>query len=406
MSDKIKKTKKEKRVRTAEEIKKRRITALIVLGSIVGVIALFVGIVSLTGYLGTNANLKKIGNYQTLGSPLTPQLDAETGNLTFITDEEFKVLQLTDIHIGGGAFSLKKDEWAIDAVYQLINRTKPDLVIVTGDIAYPVPFQAGTFNNLREAELFATFMEKCGVYYAITFGNHDTESYSMYDREQISDFYSQEKWAHCLFEAGDSDVDGYGNYVINVKNTSNIITHSFFMFDSHSYVDGDYFGIAWKYDNIHQNQVDWYKEEVLKLNAINESHGGGEIKSTAYFHIPLVEYKTAWNAYVDNGYQNTDDVTFIAGVAGETGKVIYSGIGEDELFETMQELNSTIGVFCGHDHLNNFSLNYKGICLTYGMSIDYLAYAGIAKKTEQRGGTVITVKTDGSIEISAERLTE
>lgn len=401
-----KKSGKEKRVRTAEQIKRSRKTALIVLGSILGVIALFIGIVALVGFLGTNANIKKIEAYETVGCSLTPEMDSETGNWTFTTDEEFKVLQLTDIHIGGGAFSLQKDEWAIDAVYTLINRTKPDLVIVTGDIAYPVPFQAGTFNNKREAELFATLMEKCGVYWALTFGNHDTEAYSMYNRQEISDFYSQDRWAHCLYEAGDENVDGYGNYVINVKNSSDIITHSFFMFDSHSYVDGDYFGIAWKYDNIHQNQVDWYRREVLRLDSINETRGGGAIKSTVFLHIPLVEYKTAWDAYVENGNQDTDEVVYVSGEAGESGKVVFSGIGQDNLFETMLELGSTEGVFCGHDHLNNFSLDYDGIYLTYGMSIDYLAYKGIYKLTAQRGGTVITVDTDGSIEIHAERLAQ
>ena len=53
-------------------------------------------------------------------------------------------------------------------------------------------------------------------------------------------------------------------------------------------------------------------------------------------------------------------------------------------------------MFCGHDHLNNWSVEYKGVRLTYDMSVDYLAYFGIYKKYEQRGGTVITVQPDGS----------
>ena len=34
---------------------------------------------------------------------------------------------------------------ALNAVAAMVTAEKPDLVIVTGDIAYPVPFQAGTF---------------------------------------------------------------------------------------------------------------------------------------------------------------------------------------------------------------------------------------------------------------------
>ena len=62
-------------------------------------------------------------------------------------------------------------------------------------------------------------------------------------------------------------------------------------------------------------------------------------------------------------------------------------------------------MFCGHDHLNTLSLTYKGIRLTYGMSIDCLGYNGISKSYIQRGGTLITRKTDGSIGIKMVPLT-
>ena len=69
------------------------------------------------------------------------------------------------------------------------------------------------------------------------------------------------------------------------------------------------------------------------------------------------------------------------------------------LFDEMLALGSTRGVFCGHDHYNNMSLEYEGIRLTYGMSIDYLAMPGIARDTKQRGGTLITVHEDGTTDI-------
>ena len=40
------------------------------------------------------------------------------------------------------------------------------------------------------------------------------------------------------------------------------------------------------------------------------------------------------------------------------------------------------------------------------MSVDYLAYFGIYKKYEQRGGTVITVQPDGSFAVKAEPLAD
>ncbi len=127
-----------------------------------------------------------------------------------------------------------------------------------------------------------------------------------------------------------------------------------------------------------------------------------DIKSSAFFHIPLTEQRDAWYEYMDNGFNDTENVKYVYGKAGESGKIVYSGMGEDNLFEAMQELGSTKAVFCGHDHYNNFSIEYKGIRFTYGMSIDYLAYSGISKVGTQRGCTVITFSPDGSFDCHAE----
>lgn len=346
--------------------------------------------------IGSSNNIKKARSFDKvqIENQLIPQKD-EDGNWTFTTDEEFKVLQLTDIHIGGGWMSLEKDAKALNAVAAMVEAEKPDLVIATGDIAYPVPFQAGTFNNKTGAKTFAALMEQLGVYWTVCFGNHDTEAYSYFSREKISDFYENSGFKYCLYQRGPEDIDGYGNYVINVKNSQGKITQSLYVFDSHSYTDGDYFGIFWKYDNIKESQVEWYKANVKKFNELN---GGETVKSTAFFHIPLAEYQDAWYEYIDNGFKDTENVKYIHGVAGEGSNIVYPGIGEDGLFEAMTELGSTKGIFCGHDHKNNFSVDYKGIRLSYGMSVDYLAYAGISKLGSQRGCTVITYQPDGSFE--------
>ena len=56
-------------------------------------------------------------------------------------------------------------------------------------------------------------------------------------------------------------------------------------------------------------------------------------------------------------------------------------------------------MFMGHDHLNTLSITYKGIRLTYGMSIDYNAYKDIDKRFTQRGGTLIDIYDDGSFDV-------
>ena len=385
-------------------------TALKVIAIILAVVVVFSCVSMAVTKISVKANTEKASSFETVQyeNQLVPEKD-ENGYWTFTTDRDFKVLQLTDVHIGGGWMSKKTDAMAINAVAAMVTAEKPDLVIITGDTAYPVPFQAGTFNNLSSAKIFATLMEKLGVYWVVCFGNHDTEAYSYYSREEISEFYESEDLKYCLFQSADAEIDGYGNQVINVKNTKGVITQSLYLFDSHSYINGDILGIRWQYDNIHQNQIDWYKNTVNELNEQNQKKldelglkEKSDIKSAAFFHIPLDEQREAWYEYANNGFEDTENVKFVYGVAGEGSKIVYSGVGEDELFETMLELGSTKAVFVGHDHYNNFSIDYKGIRLTYGMSVDYLAYPGIYKIGSQRGCTVINFAPDGSFECNQE----
>ncbi|MGN0528361.1 MAG: metallophosphoesterase, partial [Eubacterium sp.] len=203
------------------------------------IIAILVGIAAVVNVIGIKSNknfASSVGKTE-YESQLVPELDEQNGYYTFTTDRNFKIMQLTDVHIGGGFMSIKKDNMAINAVAAMVKEEKPDLVIVTGDIAYPVPFQAGTFNNKSGAEIFAELMETLGVYWAPVYGNHDTEAYSYYSREDISELYSnKEKYPHCLFQSGDESVDGWGNYIINVKNSKGEITQSLYMLDSNSYL--------------------------------------------------------------------------------------------------------------------------------------------------------------------------
>lgn len=395
-----------------KEVKKAKKgkTVLKVFGIILLVIVLLAAATAVMNFVSTNANIKKAQSFEKVvyENQLVPEKD-KNGYYTFVTDEQLNVMQLTDVHIGGGFLSSKKDSLAMNAVAAMITAEKPDLVIITGDVSYPVPFQAGTFNNLSSARIFAALMDSLGVYWTLGYGNHDTEAYSYYGRDDLSELYMDEDYEYCIFENGPEEVDGYGNQVVNVKNSEGIITQSLYILDSHSYVDGDVLGIMWKYDNIHENQVQWYKDTVKSLNEENNEtlkalgkEENSDIKSAAFFHIPLTEQKDAWYEFAENGFKDTENAKLHYGTAGEGGKVVYSGIGEDEMFEAMLETGSTKAVFCGHDHYNNFSIEYKGIRLTYGMSVDYLAYPGIYKKGSQRGCTMISFNPDGSFDCSAQ----
>ena len=393
-------------------MKKKKFLKVILI--IFAIVAFIATVTAIANTAVVNSNIEYAKSFPAAESRKLKFENPTDGVWNIISDNGLKVIQITDIHIGGGWMSAKKDKMALNAVAAMITAEKPDFVVVSGDISFPVPFIAGTFNNKSAATIFAELMENLGVYWTVTYGNHDTEAYSYFTREDITDLY--ETYPHCLMRDGAKDVDGNGNQVFNVVNTEGIITRSIFTMDSHSYIDGDILGIFWKYDNIHENQIEWYKNTVEEnrnhnMMKLSSSSSAAPVyddintlnpSSTVFLHIPLSEYKDAWVEYSENGYSDTENVKYNYGAAGEKDKIVYHGVYEDNFFETMLELGSTDSVFCGHDHLNNFSLNYKGINLNYSYSIDYLAYSGISELGSQRGCTVLNIDENGEAEYHLE----
>ncbi len=358
------------------------------------IIALIAAVTAAVNFGMYKANLSRISEYSPVinEEAVKPELD-DKGVYTFVTDRELRIMQLSDIHIGGGWMSFNKDRMAINAVAAMITAEKPDLVVLTGDQVFPVPFQAGTFNNKISTKLIIALMEQLQVPWTACLGNHDSEIYSYFSREKIGNMYSDENLEFCLFSNGPEDVDGVGNHYFNVKNSEEKITQQLIFMDSHSYTDEDPLGIFWKYDNIHQNQVDWYEKVILEAQKNNP-----EVKSLAFFHIPLVEHRDAYTAV----REGTGEAESISGVIGEKDPYVYCGMGEDNLFEKALELGSTQAFFCGHDHDNNMVIKYKDVFFVYGYSVDYLAYSGISKRGYQRGCTMITANPDGTCDINHE----
>ena len=322
-----------------------------------------------------------------------------TGVYTITADEEnFKILHLTDIHLGGSFFSAVKDYKALSACYKLIENTSPDLVIVTGDLVFPMGIMSFSLNNETPVMQFAAFMRNIGIPWCFTYGNHDTEAMATGNRENIDKLYkslSYKSSGTLLYPYIQPDITGRSNQLIKIENSDGSLRQALFLIDSNDYT-GE--GLN-EYDYIHDDQVDWYEKQVYALNKEN----GKTVSSMIFFHIPLQEYRTAYELY-QNGSR---EVEYYFGKVGE--KMIDQICCSDypsRLFEKSVELGSTKAMFCGHDHYNNISLGYKGIRLTYGMSIDYLAMPGIDKETEQRGAELITLKSNSEFNVEQIKLTD
>lgn len=321
------------------------------------------------------------------------EYDEQTGIYTITSStEDFKILHLTDIHIGGSLYSYSKDMKALKACFAEIEHTHPDLVVVTGDLCFPLGIMSMSLNNSAPVQQFAAFMRNTGIPWAFTYGNHDTESLASLNKTELNEVYmslSYKTSGNLLYPYTQPDIMGRNNQLIELRNTDGTLNTGLFMIDSNAYT-GEGINV---YDYIHDDQVDWYAEQVERMNA----EAGYTVNSFVFFHIPLQEYKTATELYLDG----SDEVTYFFGEnpgdhGGITNDLVCCSDYPSKMFDTALELGSTTGFFCGHDHYNNASIEYKGIRLTYGMSIDYLAMPGIERETKQRGAELITIHPDSS----------
>lgn len=297
-----------------------------------------------------------------------------------------KILQLTDVHIGGSLSTRKKDRLALSAVKKIVEHARPDFVIITGDMVYPMPIlNQGSFNNLKATKMLANLMESLGVDWTAVFGNHDSEVWARCNKSQLGDYYSS--LPHCHFQKGEENLTGVGNHCIPVYNEDGSLNTALMLIDSNAYLTWNFFS---GFDTIHDDQIEWYKRTITDL-----SQDGKLANSLAFFHIPPKEFKEGW----DKLRLGSSEVLYHNGFVGEKDNYFgYPKTVEGNFFAQMVEFGSCKGMFMGHDHLNTLSITYQGIRLTYGMSIDYNAYRDIKTRTTQRGGTIISLYDDGTFD--------
>jgi hypothetical protein len=219
--------------------------------------------------------------------------DDKTGVYTITAKEDdFKILQLTDNHLGGSLYSYKEDMMALKAVYEEIEYTRPDLVIVTGDLTFPVGVMSMSFNNTAPVSQFAQFMRNMGIPWAFTYGNHDTESLATGSQNDLNSLYKSLSFytsETLLYPYSQPPISGRSNQLIELRNADGSLNQALFLIDSNAYT-GD--GLN-EYDYIHEDQVAWYRSQIERLNEME----GHTVSSLVFFHIPLQEYKTAYELY-------------------------------------------------------------------------------------------------------------
>ena len=143
------------------------------------------------------------------------QADDDTFIMRIPKDRDFRILQLTDLHLGFGPLSRRMDKLAMEAVRTIIERSKPHLIVLTGDSIFPFLPRAGTLDNRRQVQKLMGFLDGFEIPYTLVFGNHDCEMFSTCGKEELAGLYKQGRY--CIFTEGRKDLTGVGNFLIAIN---------------------------------------------------------------------------------------------------------------------------------------------------------------------------------------------
>lgn len=360
--------------------------------------------------------LKRLVNYIDSFEPIAYSEDRivpvmEDGHYTITTDRDLRIMHITDIHIGGGFWSRQNDMKTVYELITMLQKEAPDIAILGGDNTYCVPgfgYNGGfTANNRAVCKALIEIFEHEQVYFTTVFGNHDTESFDVANRQEVGDIYSDPQYNYCFFnpeftDANAETVPSVTNQFVVIKNTDGKINKLIMLIDSNAYIDTHFITSAkGMYDVIHDAQIEWAKNTIEEFSASSANPNPGEmLKTWAFMHIPIGEYQTA-RLEIESG--NPANTVAVSGLWDE--KICYGGLknegapeDQDRFFEVLcDDLGSVEAIFSGHDHVNNAVVSYKGVLLEYGYSLDNEAYGNkIMYSGLQRGATVITLSPDGT----------
>ncbi|MGM9788472.1 MAG: metallophosphoesterase family protein [Candidatus Cryptobacteroides sp.] len=245
--------------------------------------------------------------------------------LRFDENGEFKILQLTDLHY---VYKDSRSDIMFERMEELLDFEKPDLVVFTGDLIYAPPADSAYLDILSH-------ITRRNLPFAICFGNHDDNwgisNTELYDLVRTIP-------GNLFPDRGDNPSPDYTVSILG--HDSDELAALLYCFDS-----GTYLYEYQMYEPVHTDQVCWYYNTSKAFTKANE---GEPVPSLAFLHIPFPEYRAELPR------------------VGFFGEPVCDPQLNSGLFNAMLECGDVMGVFCGHDHNNDYAINNRGILLAYG----------------------------------------
>lgn len=255
--------------------------------------------------------------------------------LQYNKEGKFKILQLTDTHVIAGD---SRSEKTLENLNAVLDAEKPDFVIHTGDIVYGAPVKESALMVLQ------TLADR-GIPFAVALGNHDSD----FDLSRAEVYDLVRTIPGNVNSPADPGISGYSNDILTLSG-KNGLDRVFYLFDSGN---RDTLADVGSWGYIHADQIDWYRNASNYFKGIN---GDKPVRSLAFFHIPVPEYRQAL-------HDSSKRARYLCGNIGEEPA---SPIFNSGLYVAMREQGDVQAVSTGHDHNNDFVLKWQGFFFIYG----------------------------------------
>ncbi len=314
--------------------------------------------------------------------------------LQFREDGTFKILQLSDIQDNLYLQPLTKN-----FIIDLLDRTAPDLVILTGDNIGPNKALT-KWGNKRLINNVMEIFEGRGIKVAAVFGNHDGEN-KMSKDEQFAFYQEYACFIGAETEEGKA-LTGSGTYNLPVMSSDDDSKTAFnlWLFDSQEYNEENDLG---GYGCVQKDQIEWY---VKTERALAEENGGEPVPSLAFQHIIVPE---VYEVLTETGTAENWEIVSTTDGYAEGYSMIKSDIvytlpeeyRDEDTFvsetccspeysngqlQAMIENGKVLGIASGHDHKNSFVIPYEGVDIIQTPTVGFGSYGD-----NNRGARLITL---------------
>lgn len=294
--------------------------------------------------IGGNARAAEEKNDLT-GVPISTTFPETSASLKVKDPSRITILQLTDAHLHQprpevpDAHERTMAEWK-----HMVERYKPDLIAVTGDLWHEN-------HENRGEEYMRDGIEKVSsldVPWVFTWGNHDNLTKVPVGHDAIHSA------KHSLYRGGPAS----GNYTVDILGP-----------------DGK---PVWELIcmNTHQKGIVGVSHDWLKT--LSESRAAQKSRPPAFalFHIPIKQYLDARQS---------------ATMGGIMMEGVSSGDEDGSALDLLSKLGTVRACFCGHDHKSDYSGTQDGIELVYGRSSGWNAYGWAEVR---KGAKLITANAE------------